>query len=160
DYATRASKLQGFDDLAGHNRCSLSRPKGRRGLMNTTLWLVVAGGGGLAVIAILAIALGTVVIDEQQSGLVVRRYGDPLPPRRILATKGEAGYQARMLAPGWHFGMWSWKYKVSKVPLVQVPPGQIAVVVAKDGAAIPTERVLGREVDCDNFQDAVQFLDN
>jgi len=112
------------------------------------------------VIVLLAVALGTVVIDEQQSGLVVRRYGAPLPPGRILATKGEAGYQARMLAPGWHFGMWSWKYKVTKVPLIQVPPGQIAVVVAKDGAAIPSERVLAREVVCDGFQDAVQFLDN
>ena len=39
------------------------------------------------------------------------------------------------MPPGWHFPLWRWKYKVTKVPLVQVPPGQIACVVAKDGAA-------------------------
>src|SRR5206468_2220032 len=32
------------------------------------------------------------------------------------------------------------------------------LVVAADGAAIPAERILGRIVDCDNFQDARKFL--
>ena len=45
-----------------------------------------------------------------------------------------------------------------KVPTVVVPPGQIALVVAADGAPIPTERMLGREIACDNFQDAEAFL--
>jgi uncharacterized membrane protein YqiK len=63
-----------------------------------------------------------------------------------------------MLSPGWHFPVWRWRYRVEKVPLVVVPPGQIALVVAADGAAIPPDRVLGREVPCDNFQDAEAFL--
>ncbi|HEY4182824.1 MAG TPA: SPFH domain-containing protein [Kofleriaceae bacterium] len=121
------------------------------------LYLAIAGGG-VALLLILLVA-GTVVIGEQESGLVIRRYGRPLPPGRIVATIGEAGYQARMLPPGWHFPLFPWKYKVQKVPLTDVPPGEIAVVVAKDGAAIPAERVLGHEVLCDNFQDATAFLD-
>ena len=64
-----------------------------------------------------------------------------------------------MLSPGWHYPLWAWKYKITKVPLVEVPPGQIALVMAKDGAAIPASRVLGRELACDNFQDAERFLD-
>jgi hypothetical protein len=64
-----------------------------------------------------------------------------------------------MLPPGWHVGLWPWKYKVTKVPFVEVPPGEIALVVAKDGAAIPGERVLAHEIACDNFQDAVRFLE-
>jgi uncharacterized membrane protein YqiK len=56
--------------------------------------------------------------------------------------------------------MWSWKYRVRKVPLVEVPPGQIALVVAKDGAAISPERVLAHAIDCDDFQDATRFLED
>jgi len=125
----------------------------------SNLNLLIPIAGGVAAALVLIIALGVVVIDEQQSGLVVRRFGHALPAGRIIATDGEAGFQARLLPPGWHFPLWSWKYKVTKVPLIDVPPGEIAVVVAKDGAAIPSERVLGREVECDHFQDAVRFLE-
>ncbi len=113
---------------------------------------------GTAALMLFSLAFGVVVIGEQESGLVVKRFGRPLPAGRIVAIVGEAGYQARMLPPGWHFPLWKWKYKVRKVPLIEVSPGQIALVVAKDGAPIPTERVLAREIDCDNFQDAVRFL--
>ena len=115
--------------------------------------------GGSAAVILTLLWLGMVVIGEQESGLVVRRYGRELPAGRMIATAGEAGYQARMLPPGWHFPLFRWKYKVQRVPLIEVSSGQIALVVAKDGAAIPSERVLAKEVDCDNFQDAVRFLD-
>jgi uncharacterized membrane protein YqiK len=110
-------------------------------------------------VAMLTVVLsGTRVIGESQSGLVVKRFGPPLPSGRIIALDGEAGYQARMLSPGWHFGLWRWKYKVEKVPVVIVQPGEIALVVAADGRQIPSERVLARAVPCDNFQDAEAFL--
>lgn len=86
------------------------------------------------------------MIGEEESGLVIWRYGRPLPAGRIIATAGEAGFQAQLL-PGWHFPLWPWKYKVEKAPLVDVPPGELALVVAKDGAAIPAHRVLGCEVE-------------
>jgi uncharacterized membrane protein YqiK len=120
------------------------------------LWTLVAILGGLAVIAF--VLSGVRMIREDQSGLVIKRYGRPLPSGRIIALNGEAGYQARMLPPGWHAGLWRWRYKVAKVPVVVVRPGEIALVVAADGDAIPAERVLARAVDCDNFQDAEAFL--
>ncbi|MEO8701276.1 MAG: SPFH domain-containing protein [Kofleriaceae bacterium] len=121
------------------------------------LSLVLSIGGGV-VLALVVVWIGVVVIGAQESGLVIRRYGPPLPAGRIIATNREAGYQAQLLPPGWHFGLWPWKYKITKVPLIEVAPGQIALVVAKDGAPIPAERVLARELDCHNFQDAVRFL--
>jgi uncharacterized membrane protein YqiK len=124
----------------------------------TTLQLLAVGGTVFLTLLIL-LWIGVVVIGAQESGLVIRRYGRPLPAGRIIATEREAGYQAQLLPPGWHFGLWPWKYKITKVPLVEVPPGEIALVVAKDGAAIPAERVLARETDCHNFQDAVRFLE-
>ena len=118
---------------------------------------IAAGGVGLLAV-LLFVLLGTRVIAENQSGLVIKRFGPPLASGRIIALEGEAGYQARLLPPGWHFGLWRWRYKVVKVPVVVVQPGEIALVVAADGRAIPPERVLGRQVACDNFQDAEAFL--
>lgn len=114
---------------------------------------------GLAALGFLALAFGLRIIDEQESGLVIKKIGRALPPGKLIATRGEAGYQAALLSPGWHFPLWRWQYKIEKVPLVNVPPGQIACVVANDGKPIPTERVLAREVACDRFQDATAFLD-
>jgi len=112
-----------------------------------------------------AIALGLAldvsglrIIHESEAGLVIKRFGPPLAANRIIALEGEAGYQARVLPPGWHFGYWRWRYKVIKVPVTVVAPGEIALVVAADGAPIPSEHVLGREIACANFQDAEAFL--
>jgi uncharacterized membrane protein YqiK len=119
-------------------------------------WMMLA----IAIIVVLGINiwLGTRIIDEKHSGLVIKRYGPALPDGRIIAIDGEAGYQARMLSPGWHVGWWRWRYKIVKVPVIVVGPGEIALVVAADGKPIPSERVLGKEVACDNFQDADAFL--
>src|SRR5512143_3859136 len=72
------------------------------------VWMIA----GIAVAVLFAMMFGVVVIGPQESGLVVRRYGRPLPPGRMIATRNEAGYQASMLPPGWHFPVWSWKYTV------------------------------------------------
>lgn len=105
--------------------------------------------------------LGAVLIQERQVGIVVKRFGSrALAPGRLLALQGEAGYQADTLAPGLHFGYWRWQYRILKVSVTVVPQGEIALVLAADGASIPTERILGKIVDCDSFQDARQFLTN
>jgi uncharacterized membrane protein YqiK len=107
------------------------------------------------------VLLGAVLIRERQVGVVVKRFGGrPLPPGRLVALAGEAGYQADTLAPGLHFGLWRWQYRVEKVPVVVVPQGEIALVIAADGEAIPAGRILGKLVDCDNFQNARKYLAN
>ena len=123
-------------------------------------WLAVLAGGGLLFVVFLAMVSGLRIIAENQSGLVIKRFGRPLAAGRIVALDGEAGFQARLLPPGFHFGYWSWRYKVIKVPLVIVPAGEIALVVAADGAAIPSQRILAKEIDCDNYQNAERFLRN
>lgn len=104
---------------------------------------------------------GLVVIGEREVGIVVRKFtfsGKVLPPNRLIALNGEAGLQADTLAPGWHWGYWPWQYAVKKEPVIIVPQGEIALVVAADGASNPPERILGKIVECDNFQDARKFL--
>lgn len=104
--------------------------------------------------------LGLVVINERQVGVVIKKFGRQLPPGKLVALKGEAGYQADTLAPGWHFGFFPWQFSVIKVSVTVIPQGQIGLVVAADGTATPPERILGRIVPSDNFQDARKFLTN
>jgi uncharacterized membrane protein YqiK len=115
----------------------------------------------LAVFSGLSVLAGVMFIKERQVGIVVKRFGSkPLPPGHLIALEGEAGYQADTLAPGLYFGYWKWQYAIIKAQLIVVPQGEIALVVAADGAPIPSERILGRVVDCDDFQDARKFLAN
>jgi len=123
-----------------------------QGFVTLVLLLVVLA------VALVVVISSTRIIRANESGLVVKRFGPALASGRIIALDGEAGYQARMLPPGWHLWYWRLRYLVVKVPVVVVPPGEIALVVAADGAAIPSERVLARQVDCNNFQDADAFL--
>jgi uncharacterized membrane protein YqiK len=115
----------------------------------------------LVLLLFVPLVLGFVLIREWQVGVVVKRFGmRKLHPGSLIALNGEAGYQAETLAPGLHFGYWRWQYRIFKMPVVVVPQGQIALVMAAGGQAIPPERILGRVVDCDNFQDARKFLMN
>jgi uncharacterized membrane protein YqiK len=105
--------------------------------------------------------LGWVLIHEDQVGHVVKKFSaTELPPGRIIAVEGEAGYQARTLPPGLHLWYWPWKYRIEKRHVVQIAPGMIGQVVAKDGLQMPPERILARQVECGNFQDAEAFLRN
>jgi uncharacterized membrane protein YqiK len=102
---------------------------------------------------------GAVFVGERQVGIVVKRFGGRASaPGQLVALHGEAGYQADTLSPGIHFGFWRWQYSVRKVAVTVIPPGEIGLVVAADGASIPADRILGRVVACDNFQDARAFL--
>jgi uncharacterized membrane protein YqiK len=119
-------------------------------------------GGAIAVVVVLiALAnpiLGFVLIGRSESGIVYRRFGGQLGHGKIIALNGEAGWQANMLPPGMYFGLWGWMYMIKRVPMMNIPAGEIGLVVAKDGESIPAGRILGRMVPCDSFQDARTFL--
>ncbi len=128
--------------------------------MENLVPLLIVFGAALLGVGFLIILSGVRVIRANESGLVIRRFGASLPSGRLIALQGEAGYQADLLPPGWHFGLWPWRFEVTRVPLVIIPPGQIGLVVAADGEATPAENILGQEVECDDFQDARAFLTN
>jgi uncharacterized membrane protein YqiK len=121
-------------------------------------WLVMVP---VVLVLLQPLWLGLVVIRAAEVGIVVKKVSSrSLPPGRLMALSGEAGYQVDTLSPGWHFGFRSWQYRVIKAPVTMVPQGEIALVIAADGTPMPAERILGRVVDCDSFQDARKFLVN
>jgi uncharacterized membrane protein YqiK len=128
-------------------------------------WIIVLVLAVVLYKIILRVIFGMVIVPENRIGLVTKKFvlfgaNRELPDGRIIATKGEAGFQAKTLPPGLYWFMFPWQYSVSMVPFTVIPEGKIGLVLAKDGAGIPTGRILARKVDCDNFQDAHKFLDN
>lgn len=109
--------------------------------------------------------LGIVIVPDDSIGLITKKFvlfgsHRDLPPGKIIALKGEAGLQADTLAPGLKFGYWPWQYQIDIKPFLMVPNGQIALVESCDGNPMPDGRILARDVECDNFQDARAFLVN
>lgn len=113
----------------------------------------------------LRVLFGMVIIPEDKIGLVTKKFvlfgkNNDLPAGRIIALNGEAGFQIDPLAPGLKWGYWIWQYEITRQEFIIIPQGKIGLILAKDGAPLPTGRILGREVDCDQFQNGRMFLDN
>ena len=114
---------------------------------------------------ILRVFFGLVIVPEDKIGLVTKKFvlfgeNKELTGDRIIAVNGEAGLQAKTLSPGLHWWMWPWQYNVDMQGFTVIPEGHIGLVNSKDGKVPQTGRILGRRVDCENFQDAVSFLNN
>ena len=76
-------------------------------------------------------------IGPTEVGLVTKRFGlGKLGDDNPIAFKGEAGYQAKLLMPGLRFKFWP-VFGVKKFPWVQVPAGEIGVVIAQVGVPLP-----------------------
>ena len=76
-------------------------------------------------------------IGPTEVGLVTKRFSfKKLAKDNPVAFGGEAGYQADLLMPGLR-----WKpfflYAVEKYPWVQVPAGEIGVVISQVGNPLP-----------------------
>src|SRR6266852_1173750 len=101
-------------------------------------FLVLVVATVVALTALYAAARSIVVIGPAQVGLVTkrlsRRHNVTDTP---IAFQGEAGYQAELLMPGVRFKLWP-TYAVIRYPWVQVPAGEIGVVISQIGDALPT----------------------
>src|SRR2546423_4876684 len=85
--------------------------------------------GGLAVVVFLLCLprlLGIVYIPHTQVGIIEKIWSSKgsLREGQIIARNGEAGYQAKFLRGGIHFGLYPWQYRIHKEPLVSVAEGK------------------------------------
>jgi uncharacterized membrane protein YqiK len=90
----------------------------------------------LIVLIVILLLKSIYSIGPTQVGLVRKRFGASLPDDNPLAFQGEAGYQAELLMPGLRF-KFVLVYAVTKHPWVQVPAGQIGIVIAQIGQPLP-----------------------
>src|SRR2546426_4497081 len=121
----------------------------------------VALGAAFALLAVLAFVLkGLYLIRSGEVGVVVKRLGGrKMPPGQVIARHGEIGTQAATLVPGLYWRMpVVWSMRRSRV--LQVAENEIATVEAIDGRPLLKGRLLGDEVECNQFQDGEAFLDS
>ncbi|MGD9793064.1 MAG: SPFH domain-containing protein [Acidimicrobiia bacterium] len=123
--------------------------------MSPVLILIIA----IVVVALFVLLRSLYSIGPTQVGLVNKRLarkklreGDP------IAFNGEAGYQAELLMPGLRFKLWP-VYGVARHPWVQVPAGEIGVVIAQVGANLPIgAKSAVYKPEFGNFSDVGTFL--
>ena len=115
----------------------------------------------VAAVVVLLLTLASIrAIGPTELGLVTKRFSSKkLSSGNPVAFSGEAGYQAGLLMPGlrWKFCL---LYRVEKFPWVQVPAGDIGVVIAQVGQSLPIgakSAVYRKEFG--NFVDLQGFID-
>jgi len=115
------------------------------------------------------------IINAGEIGLVEAKYGKSLAPGKNFAKKvncdnfqnaqaffddeGQGGKQLATLEPG-NYDINTEIFNIRKVPIISIPPGEIGLVIANYGTSMRVEQILGKVVECDNFQDAEAFIKN
>jgi len=94
-------------------------------------WLLLALGAGVVLFRSLH------QIGPTEVGLVNKRFSiSGLRSSDPIASHGEAGYQSSLLRPGLRFKLWP-LFTVRRYPWVQIPVGQIGIVISQIGGPIP-----------------------
>ena len=117
----------------------------------------------LIVAALVAIVVlrSLVSIGPAEVGLVTKKFSlKKLGDDDIIAFNGEAGFQADLLMPGLRFKLWP-LFATSKHPWVQVPAGEIGVIIAQVGEplAVGAKSAVYNEA-LANFSDVRTFIAN
>jgi regulator of protease activity HflC (stomatin/prohibitin superfamily) len=126
-------------------------------MFSTGAWIAII----VAALAVYTVWRSLWTIGPTEVGLVRKRFslkkltkGDP------VAFAGEAGYQSDLLMAGLRFKLWP-IYIVTRHPMVQIPAGQIGVVVSQVGATLPIgAKSAVYKPEFGNFQDVGGFVES
>ena len=116
-----------------------------------------------------------VTIGADEVGLVEAKEGESLPlgqnfgkvvecnnfqdAQAFISNGGQKGKQLAIIPPG-VYDINTELFEVHNVPAVNIPSGEIGLVLAQDGAARSAKQILSKTVDSNNFQDAQAFINN
>jgi len=128
-------------------------------MLGLTLTKLIVWAGILVLLVLVLPSLR--IIGPTEIGLVTKRFSiKKLEEDNPVAFNGEAGYQADLLMPGWRWKFWI-LYSVKKFPWVQITAGQIGVVIAQVGQALPigAKSAIYKNEFC-NFTDLRLFVEN
>ena len=106
-----------------------------------------------------------VYVGADEVGHLKKVYGgDSLKQGRIIAADGEKGYQAEIIAPGFHIRpLISVFYDVEMLPMVTIPAGFYGRIETRDGAPLPNDAIVAQpwaDEKVSDMLDAKYFLDN
>ncbi len=89
-------------------------------------------------------ATSYVHVESDEIAVLNKIYGTAsLPGEHIIATNGEKGPQAEILAPGWHpWFLVNVIYQVENKKVVSIPSGKYGFLSAKDGAPLRPDQFL------------------
>lgn len=120
-------------------------------------------GLGIAIAVVVVLVLFVLLrslhsIGAAEVGLVTKRIGAKLHSD-LLASHGEAGFQADLLMPGLRVKVWP-IYKVERFPWVQIAPDHIGLVISQVGEPLPTgAKSAVYKPEFGNFADVRRFLE-
>ena len=120
-------------------------------------WIYIVGATALvAFLFCLPRLLGIIYIPHTQVGIIEKIWSSKgsLREGQIIARNNEAGFQARFLRGGIHFGLYPWQYRIHKEPLVVVAEGKMAYVYARDGVPLEPVQTLGPQRGVQSFPGA------
>jgi SPFH domain / Band 7 family len=116
-----------------------------------------------------------IVITADEVGLVEAKDGQPLSlgknfgrvvecnnfqdAQAFISNGGQNGKQLAILPPG-NYDINTEPFKVNVVPAINIPAGEIGLIIAQDGASIQSGQILADAVESNNFQDAEAFMEN
>ena len=118
--------------------------------------------GGIIIVALLVLIAGVAMssvryVGSNSVGIVKKNaLGPSMTPGMILATSGEMGPQADVLAPGWHLWYWPVLYDVDTRPLIDIPADKIGLVESRDGLPLDPGQVFAPEVTNAEFKKMVE----
>jgi len=112
------------------------------------------------IILLIFFIAGLVYIARYEVGIRTKKmFGAKMLQGQIIARNGEIGIQANTLMPGLYwYNPITWKIEKEQVTVVKET--EIGTIESVDGEPIPTGRLLGDSVECNQFQDAKAFLEN
>lgn len=127
-------------------------------------WFTSVFFGASAVYAIPAtlvvgfLLAGIRYIPNDRIGIVEKRWSARgSVPSGLIALRGEAGFQPRILRGGLHWKM-PIQYVVHRMPLVTIAQGSIGYIFARDGAPLGPMQALASNLTADDFSDVESFL--
>jgi uncharacterized membrane protein YqiK len=125
------------------------------GQFDVLIWAVVI----FVSVPVLAYALGIFrYIPNSRIGIVEKMWSSKGSVKNgIMALKGEAGYQPRILRGGLHF-FFPLQFRVHILPLVTIPQGSIGYIFARDGEGLAPTQALASNDRAVDFQDVEAFL--
>ncbi|MBC8164162.1 MAG: flotillin family protein [Roseiflexaceae bacterium] len=116
---------------------------------------------GVLIVLVLLLLAGTQwirFIPNSRVGIVEKRFGGRGSLKSgFIAQHGEVGYQPQVLRGGIHL-LTPFQYSVHIAPLVTISQGKIGYVFARDGQPLPLTQTLASNVEAQDFQDVVSFL--